>query len=444
MKRTGDYFFDKLNNKTFLILTFLFLLSLTLNLSYLLYWSGIGLDGALSFNDEFDYVDFAKNLVDNGELIKTNHSLGYPFFISFFYYISDNIILITRIIQAIIVALFPIQIYLISQIYFNKRISLIAAFITALLPAFKIYIPFLLSELLYIFVLLFSYYFFIKSFKDKKMFNLLLSLLFLILAISIRIESIIFLLLLIILLLKRFDLINNKRKLVIFIIIIVILIPSVMSSLYFLNKNRFSDIILLPVGINLWTITYDSFYKSDQLTINEFRSTHFANLSSLDKSALALNEFIKLSKHEPQHYINGVIKNFINIIFVHQNNYNNYLKEIGFSEALRSDFYKFLLLKSLLFILHMIIIIFGILGGILLFFHNKKICLLYSIPIISRVLLVFIIFSEDRHQLVILPFLIILASYTFYNIYLIIVKNDSMNNKVRHYISLNYKTPKKI
>jgi len=411
-------------NKTFWILSFLFLLSLVLNISYLLYWSGIGLEGDLSFNDEFAYKELAENIIDTntygyGNTPETTYTAGYPLFLSIFYFLFNNVIQVGRIINVIVVALFVILVYKIAKIFLTKRISLIAAIITALFPTFKLYIPYLLNHLFYTFLLLCAYYLFLRYLKERRILIIIFCSFFLGIMILVRIETILLIfMILFVILLNNINKTRTKNNiLAIFILVFVsflIVLPLSIRNYNLIGVFAPSDLLSGP--LDLWATIYGSFYQSNKMTVHEFKNLHFANLNVNDKKSLAKKEVMYLLITHPEYYAEGVLRNTLYWLFGYHNYLNPYIVKVGLFEALNNEQYSVVFWKIFLFLFQEIIIFSGIFGFIILFFQNKKTFLIYSLPLISGFLVYSFIWGEPRFQVHILPFLTIFSVYTFINL----------------------------
>jgi 4-amino-4-deoxy-L-arabinose transferase-like glycosyltransferase len=118
--------------------------------------------------DAVGYNQIAVNLAGHCEysIEKGNptarRSPAYPFFLAIIYFFSGNSILLAKIMQSLVSALTCVLVYLTAKILFDEKTSVIAALITSIYPFFIYYNAFLMSETFFIFILSAFVYFTVK------------------------------------------------------------------------------------------------------------------------------------------------------------------------------------------------------------------------------------------------------------------------------------------
>ncbi|MCS7180395.1 MAG: glycosyltransferase family 39 protein [bacterium] len=152
MERT----FERKNLIYFLIIGFLLRLIFVLTLKNQLY-----------FDDEYEYFKIVKNFIDGkgliiGENLKSFRPPLYPFFLSILTILKINLIGI-RILQTIISTITIYLIYLIAKETFNEKIGIWSGWVSAFYPFFIFYNGFLLTETLFVFFVVLSMFYLIKT-----------------------------------------------------------------------------------------------------------------------------------------------------------------------------------------------------------------------------------------------------------------------------------------
>jgi len=124
------------------------------------------------FDDEYEYFNMAKNFLLGkglivGETLKSFRPPLYPFFLSLFYGFGCSLITI-RIIQAIISSFTVLLIYITGKEIFDEKVGFISAVISVFYPFFIFYTGFLLTETLFIFLIVLTIYFYILTLKSGR------------------------------------------------------------------------------------------------------------------------------------------------------------------------------------------------------------------------------------------------------------------------------------
>lgn len=131
-----------------------------------------GFNEVLPAADAAQYVSYGKNLALgngyslDGKTFDTLREPGYPFFLFFIFKLfgTGNLFAV-KIIQTILLALSAFFIYLIFEMYSHKNTGLIAALLVAVIPSYGYYANFMLTEILFMFLLVFSFHLTLRIFK---------------------------------------------------------------------------------------------------------------------------------------------------------------------------------------------------------------------------------------------------------------------------------------
>ena len=165
------------------LFVFLFLIILVLGALYyrVLFAYNInytGMHNGTGFgHDEYNYIEMAKNIVDNRMYSYMSDSEpnayvtpGYPLFLALVYYIKGggNWVLSAKLTQAFISALSIVPVFFIGRKLHGKTSGLIAASLMAFYPPLVMYSRFLLTETLYIFMFLCYFLMQILAFEKQK------------------------------------------------------------------------------------------------------------------------------------------------------------------------------------------------------------------------------------------------------------------------------------
>lgn len=137
------------------IVLFVFLTALILRIIFIL-----SLEQKFYFDDEHEYWKMVDNFISGkglmvAETLKAYRPPLYPLFLAVAVKIGAGILGI-RIVQALIGALTCIFIYILSKKIFNEKVAIFSGFISAVYPFFIFYTGFLLTETLFIFLVVMS------------------------------------------------------------------------------------------------------------------------------------------------------------------------------------------------------------------------------------------------------------------------------------------------
>ncbi len=163
---------DRERKKAFIFLCSVFLVAFFLRVSYCFFFKENILHiQAHIFGDTQDYIQIAKNFLSGKGLISSPDRIAYrpplyPLFLSGVYYLFGDGYWPIRIIQSILDALTCIMVYFLSKRLLNVRTGKIASCICAIYPFFIFFTGFELTETLFIFLLVITFLFLVKSFQE--------------------------------------------------------------------------------------------------------------------------------------------------------------------------------------------------------------------------------------------------------------------------------------
>lgn len=137
------------SNKIFLV----FVLALVVRLGFLIFFSPVSLEGS----DASYYNEVALNIVSGKGITYRQETFSitpaYPLFLAGIYKVFGQSYDVVRIVQAILSALTCVLIYLIARNLFNRKVALIAGLIIVIYPSFILQSTAILTETLFIFLL---------------------------------------------------------------------------------------------------------------------------------------------------------------------------------------------------------------------------------------------------------------------------------------------------
>jgi len=131
-------------------------------------------NGTSSFGDDWDYISYAKNILDQGisvpdisKLHSNSHLVGpgFPLILSVLFYIFGENYLIVILLNVLVSSLSVILIFYIGKEVFNKQVGLMAAGWSAFYFLFIRYIPTVLKEVWVAFLFPLAVYLFILETK---------------------------------------------------------------------------------------------------------------------------------------------------------------------------------------------------------------------------------------------------------------------------------------
>lgn len=389
------------NIKITLFLVFIFALSLRIGF-IVFYDNGKMLKNEHYASDEYSYDQIAVNFL-NGKGFVTDDGLyarrppSYPLFLALIYFIFGYSLVTVRFIQVIIGALTCLIIYLISKEIFDKKTGLISAFICAIYYPFIQQPAYLLTEVLFTFILSLTVYFIFRAKRLNYTFTaLLLAGVFLGISILCRDSLIAFpLIVLIMFLLDRHLKFKNKILKAVLIIFFTALIILPYTIRNYRIYHAFVPITVggghtLYLGNNAlttggtggeWILGQDSFLPSD-----------IQDLFSLKTDKILKNRALKFIRENPKRFLWLSYKKFLNM-------WRPFYTKTRFIS------------KIVMIFSYVPIMILGLVGMVLsLSFWRKTILLHALIFYFSAIHMITI--SEIRYRFPIMPYFIIFSAYT--------------------------------
>jgi len=359
------------------------------------------LENQLYTSDAHSYNQIAVNLLD-GKGFVTDGGLYarrgpvYPLFLAIIYLIFGYSFVAVRFAQAIIGALTCIIIYLLSKELFDKKVGLIAAFISAIYYPFILQPAYLLTEVLFTFLLIAMLYFLIRYYYKKDFFSLCLG--GLIFGISILCKGILFLfipLLIIWLVVIEFKQ-HSKNVIATFVTLIFIFLPMfpwIVRNYLFYNAFIPSQIgggLALYIGNNpKATGGTGGWHKLRQ---DGFLPENIDNLFTVEVDKLSQIKAINYIRNNPERFI-----------------------KLGFNKIINMwrPFYvdAMLINKIIMTFSYIPIMIFAILGIFLTRKKYKYISIFYFL-FIYYIMIHVIFFGVIRYRYPVMPFFIIFAAFS--------------------------------
>ena len=155
---------EKLSERKTLLI--LFLVSFILRVIFI-----FTLKNHFYFDDEFEYYRMVENFLSGKGLIVSENLKSfrpplYPLFLSFLYFLHFNLFFI-RIVQAAISSITVIFIYFVGKKIFNRKIGFFSSIISSFYPFFIFYTGFLLTETLFIFLVVLTMYFLVLTISEE-------------------------------------------------------------------------------------------------------------------------------------------------------------------------------------------------------------------------------------------------------------------------------------
>jgi len=326
---------------------------------------------------------------------------------SFFMKFGDFSIYLIRIFQAGLLVLNGVLVYKISYLLFkNKNISLIGMIITLFYPFFIYYQGLLLSETIFITFLLLAFYFLYSwkngDFRVDK--NLFFTILFFGLSLYVKAT----LTILPILLIPFFVLFYKGFKYSLKIFGIVFVSYILLLSFWWIRNYLILDKFVLfttSSGANLY-LGNNSCNKNGGIDWGVDVDKNFvyqlknSNLDEVSKDKIFKQKAINFIKENPDRFVELIYKKFIRFWNIQFNN-----------ENFKNSIYNYIMILSFTPIL------IGFLVSLFLLKEKYKEMIPIFVLILYYTFIHSIIISSIRYRLPIEPFLIILASYSFYYFY---------------------------
>ncbi len=372
-------------NKKYLLAVLL--VALSLRIGYVL-----TLEDKLYFPDSFRYYGIGVDLAEGRGYNSAFTAPLYPLFLSGVHLLFGDSYLIVRIIQALIGTASVFLIYLLGREVFSGKVGLIAAFLSAFYPFFIFFTGLLLTETLFIFLLLSLIYLLQRTVATKKI-NYVIGA-GLIAGLSILIKPLIAYFLPFVFLVF-FITYRNKKEIVGYGFLIVIFAAAVLSPWVIRNYQRFDKFIPLTTGGGI------TLYES-----NNPRATGgpgYENITWPEEMG-KMNE-VELDEYFQRKAIEFMVNNPKRTIQLAWIKFRRFWNVVPNVKEYSSRKYKLVSIFS-----YGPILLFAI-GGIILTAKRWREVILLYLPILFFVLVHLIILGSIRYRVPIMPFVIILAAY---------------------------------
>jgi 4-amino-4-deoxy-L-arabinose transferase-like glycosyltransferase len=359
----------------------------------------------VSWGDDFSYDNIAHRLVTNHSYENTWFPPGYPLFLALIYSIFDRNFIVVRIIQAFLGVVTCFITYLLGKKTFNENIGLLAAFLLSCYPG-HLYMSWrLMPEIAYILVIAISILVTISLLEEPT--NFYAAILGLLLGFSNLLKSnlIIFPVILVIFLGVKFW--PPRKKLVSLVILLITSFLLVTLAGPIVNLMRLGKIVLLPTnaGHTLWwsnnPLANGYFIKAEQ----HIEGRTFIKQYGFEEKLQEANEIQKdrIYRQIAVLWIRDNPQKFFALCLKKLNNAFGFFPQAVVFEGNR--------LAKLGHILSFWFIFPFALGGIISSLYLRQPCAAYYAILISYTLMVLIFYGTPRFTLIIIPYLLIFASY---------------------------------
>ncbi len=394
---------DSLRKKDLFFLITVFLIANILRILFcILFRENILYIQSNILNDAQQYISVAKNFLAGKGIILSKETLAkitpvYPLFLAMGYSLFGESYWTIRLIQIIISSLSCVLVYFLSKEMIDEDTAKVSMVITAIYPFFIFFAGFILTETLFIFLLLLSIYFFQMSKKIPSMKNMIITGILLGISILCRPSLIAF--------------------------VLILLITMTIPSLWLGWKNRFKIIgIVLAftiLTISPWTIrNFYHFRKFVPLTTitgygfwdgnNPYSSGGPCNyypegikgLSEIESDRYLTNATLKVIKENPLRFLKLIGIKFVRF----WNIVPNY-------EGFSSPLYNWVSLLSY------VPLLITAVWGVFLTRKKWKEFLLFYLLFVSFTFTHMVFVGSIRYRIPIMPFLIIFSAYGVSQIY---------------------------
>ncbi len=362
------------------------LIALSLRIGYVL-----TLEDKLYFPDSSRYYRIGVDLAEGRGYSSAFTAPLYPLFLSGTYRLFGDSYLIVRIIQAFIGTASVFLIYLLGKDVFSRKVGLVASFISAFYPFFIFFTGLLLTETLFMFLLLSLIYLLQRAVAAKKIHSVIGAGFIAGLGILIKPLMAYFLPFAFFVLLITW---HNKRQVISCGLLIIALAAAVLSPWTIRNYQRFGKFIPLTTGGGI------TLYES-----NNPRATGgpgYENITWTDEMG-KMNE-VELDRYFRREAIKFLVRNpkrTIRFAWIKFRRFWNVVPNVKEYSSLR---YKLVSLFS-----YGPILLFAI-GGIILTAKRWREVILLYLPVIFFTLVHLIILGSIRYRVPIMPFVIIFSS----------------------------------
>lgn len=337
----------------------------------------------------------------------------YPVFLACTYSVFGHGFFAIRVIQAVISSISCIFIYLIARRCLNTKVALFAGFFSAFYPAFISYAGLPLTETLGTFLLLVFIYCLLSSLSSKKILWLLGGSISGGLLILCRAEMLLLGVFIILgmCMFKQFNRNSFVKVLSIVLFSLAVCLPWTIRN--YLAFNRFVP-VTIGFGCSLWLGSYPedwTEWHDDREPIKSLKGKTQVKFDTELDTKLRKLAFENITTH-PFIYLKLCMKKFFRFwVTSHSNTFKGL--EQSFVDALRNRNLRILLPKSLLLILNLSLILSGFYGIFLAIKRHLNLCLIPILVIAYKSILHTIFVGAPRYQLLVMPYMIILAVYAW-------------------------------
>jgi 4-amino-4-deoxy-L-arabinose transferase-like glycosyltransferase len=362
----------------------------------------------VSWGDDFSYDHIAYQVVVNHSYENTWFPPGYPLFLALIYSIFDRNFAVVRLIQGFLGVVTCFITYLLGKKTFNEKTGLLAAFLLSCYPG-HLYMSWrLMPEISYMLVVALSVLVAISLLeKQTNFFAVILGLL---LGFSNLLKSNLIIFPVILIILIGIKLWPHKKKLVRLVVLLVTSFLLITLAGPIVNLIRFGQIVLLPTnaGHTLWwsnnPLANGYFIKGER----HAEGRTFIKQYGFEEKLQEGNN-IQRDKIYRQIAVLWILDNPKRFFLLCLKKLNN-----AFGFVPQSVVFEGNLLTRLGHILSFGFIFPFALGGIissLYLRHLRQSCATYYSVLISYAVMVLIFYGTPRFTLIIIPYLLIFASY---------------------------------
>jgi 4-amino-4-deoxy-L-arabinose transferase-like glycosyltransferase len=396
---------------------FIFILALSIRLSYVLFYPQISLAG--SDAKEYDLIaegllkgkGFPVGRLSQGQ-VEIVRPPGYPLFLSAIYLVSGHNYTAVRVIQAVLSSVLIFIIFLLAKnIFSDERTAYLSSLLYALHPALIAYTGLLYTESIFIILLVLSMFFLYKGLSAAKtkfyiLTGITLGAATMVSSRSLFLPILIFLGILFIIKQKRFAF---KIFFIIILTMCVIFFPWTIRN-YFVSGGKFILLENYSSATALWLATNPEGKILEWNYDEEPLKSLVGKLPPQERTPVIRKEAIKNLKKYPLAYLKNSVRRFFILLVAGHSNCFKGLEKSTFQTIKDREIGK-AIIKIFLLSFNILIIILGIVG-IYITKKNWKINFPILIPIIYTILIHTFYVAAPRLQIPMLPFLIIFASLT--------------------------------
>ena len=369
------------------ILFLILVISVIIRISYVLV-----LEGKLYFPDSARYDRIASELLTGNGFSSASTAPLYPIFLSFIYRFFGHSFLMVRIIQSVIGSASILMIYLIARETFSEKAGLIAGSISAVYPFFIFFTGLLLTETLFIFLLL-CLIFFLRKMTIRLQWNYAVCTgIFAGLSILIKPVMLYFLLFALIIVMAVYR--DRRKKLLINAILVLIITGSILMPWAWSNHKRTGEFIFLTTSGGL------TFYESNNPLADGgpglekiVRTEEMENMNEIELDKHFKQQAILFIKNNPRRFIElAVIK------------LRRFWSPVPNAGSYRSMKYKLISIFSFCPVILLAV------WGMIAWRKQWKYLLFLYLPVVFFGLLHMVMLGSVRYRIPVMPFMIVLAA----------------------------------